>query len=113
MRQLLAFPLFLFPSFSLAELVIDDPSSALEFAFDAEIPENTDMFSPLSWEDLNFSIPSLEDPQQILDFEEASVLSTPFLVTDSNPDTLQSQYGPESNWASGKLRARNGEQCKN
>lgn len=112
MRQLLVSSLFVFPCFSLAEPFIDDPSGLIESTFNYEIPENIDMFSPLPWEDIDFPISGTDDPQQNLDLQEASVLSTQIFVADSNSDTLQSQCGPESNWASGKLRARDGEQCK-
>lgn len=38
---------------------------------------------------------------------------SPNFVARSNSDALQSQCSPGRNWASGKLRARDGEQCKN
>lgn len=112
MRQFLVFSLVALPYFSSADLVVDDASSPLAYTFNDATPENIDIFSPLSWEDMDFSIPSTDDPEVNLDLQEASMLSTQFFVADSNPYTLQSQCG-KGNWVTSKLRARNGEQCKN
>lgn len=105
----MAFALSILPCFSLAELVADGLSSPLEFASNDVLPENADIFPPLPWEDdMEFSIPSTDNPQANIDLKEAPVFPTEVFVADSNLDTLQSGCGPKDDWAAGKLRARDG-----
>lgn len=110
MRQFLALSLFILSCFSFAQQNVDDPSSSLASTINDVLPDNVDMFSPSSWEDiLDFSLSSTDNFQENLDLQEAPTLFTHF--GDSDPDTLQSQCGSENGWAPGKVRVR--DECKN
>lgn len=111
MRQFFSISSICFSHCLLSPAGHNESPDSLASAFDNQIPEDVDMFSLLSWENMDLQIPVIDDPQQNIYLQEASMTPTQFLV-DSDYDALQSQCGPGENWPSSKIQARDGEQCK-